>query len=151
MDARFYETETPSFCSELLSGTTTAASAIPTDYNNCDVAAASSACSCMFETTGLLSKGANSNPGIVYTLTHTSSSSSSTSSSYSASTTSESTTTSAPYTTSTSSSYVISTPTTTPSSTYSTYVPSSSITTSSVPYTTSTVYTTKVNIRISRK
>ncbi|TWU74023.1 hypothetical protein ED733_001355 [Metarhizium rileyi] len=42
------------FCFDWLAGTTTAASAIPTDFSNCNVQAASSACSC-----------------ITYTATHT--------------------------------------------------------------------------------
>ncbi|KAG5984586.1 hypothetical protein E4U55_004137 [Claviceps digitariae] len=46
--------EAESFCFSWLSGTTTAAAAIPGDFQNCDVRAASSACSC-----------------ITYTATHT--------------------------------------------------------------------------------
>ncbi len=47
-DTRF-ESEAPAFCYGFLAGTTTAAAAIPTDFGNCggDVAAVSSACSCI--------------------------------------------------------------------------------------------------------
>ncbi|TVY15285.1 hypothetical protein LARI1_G006251 [Lachnellula arida] len=57
IDARF-TLEAGPFCLDFISGTTTAAAAIPTDFNNCagDIAAVSSACSC-----------------IAYTLTHESS------------------------------------------------------------------------------
>ncbi|KAL2189973.1 hypothetical protein L209DRAFT_148386 [Thermothelomyces heterothallicus CBS 203.75] len=48
IDERFAE-KAVSFCPEFLAGTTTAASAIPTDFANCegDVKAVSSACSCI--------------------------------------------------------------------------------------------------------
>jgi hypothetical protein len=48
VDERFAE-EAVAFCPEFLAGTTTAASAIPTNFNNCDgnVKAVSSACSCI--------------------------------------------------------------------------------------------------------
>lgn len=64
VDERFAK-EGEKFCVDFLSGTTTAASAIPTSFNNCagDVKAVSSACSC-----------------ITYTLTHTKSPATSTAS-----------------------------------------------------------------------
>ncbi|KAH8895486.1 hypothetical protein GQ53DRAFT_52325 [Thozetella sp. PMI_491] len=48
IDDRFKD-EAKAFCPQFLAGTTTAPSAIPTDFNNCDgnIAAVSSACSCI--------------------------------------------------------------------------------------------------------
>ncbi|KAI8293806.1 hypothetical protein K4K59_005472 [Colletotrichum sp. SAR11_240] len=48
IDQRFEE-EAKTFCVDFLHGTTTAPSAIPTDFNNCggDIKAVSSACSCI--------------------------------------------------------------------------------------------------------
>jgi len=113
-----------SFCPEFLASTTTAASAIPTDFSNCNsdnvdadyVSAVSSACSCITYSITASSTAA---------ATSTTSSSSSSSSSAASVTSTSSTSSASGVVTSTSSS-------------------SAAASTSSVAYTTSTVYTTSI-------
>jgi hypothetical protein len=151
VDARFYA-EAETFCPEFLAGTTTAASAIPTDFSNCqgDVSAVSSACSC-----------------ITYTMTHTTGSSTAPPTT---TTTTPPTTSSSPTTSSIPTTATLPPPTTTlysssssPSGTVtspsSSTTPASSVSTTSTPngsytssssssitlYSTSTIYTTSVS------
>jgi len=119
IDVRF-AAEASSFCPEFLASTTTEASAIPTDFSNCNdgvdadyISAVSSACSCVTYT-------ASSTAAATTTTTSSSSSSSS-----SAAASTSSTSSASGVVTSTSSSAAASS-------------------TSSVAYTTSTVYTTSI-------